>query len=181
MSVSVEVQGMIALQKNLIKLAKATPESVVKHAALMVQRSAMQHATGRPGPHVITGRLHASINIEIESLTSARVGTNVSYAQWVEFGHTQEVGRFVPMFSAGQLQTKKGSAFKGTWSGEGLGRRLVNPTAPAYPFMRPAAEELRAKFPELCFEVSRDIKEITWDKGTDTAGWNIAWSETNLP
>ena len=80
MSVSVEVQGMIALQKNLIKLAKATPESVVKHAALMVQRSAMQHATGRPGPHVITGRLHASINIEIENLTSARVGTNTVYA-----------------------------------------------------------------------------------------------------
>ena len=179
MSVDVEIQGMKALQKNLRELAKATPRSVVRHAALMVQRSAMIHATGRPGPYVQTGRLHASINIEIESLTSARVGTNVVYAPFVEFGHTQEVGRFVPMFGPGKRNVS--GAFKGTYNGKGVGARLVNPTAPAYPFMRPAAEELRQKFPELAFEVSRDIKEITWDKGTDTQAWNIAWSETNLP
>ena len=162
MSVDVEIKGMLELQANLTKLAKVAPESVVKRAALMVQRSAMQHATGRPGPNVITGRLRASINIEIENLTSARVGTAVQYAPSVEFGHRQEVGRFVPMFSAGQKNVR--GPFKGTYNGQGLGLRLVNPTAPAYPFMTPAANDLRGQFPELSVQVRNDIENTSWQK-----------------
>jgi len=162
MSVDVEIKGMLELQANLTKLAKVAPESTVKHAALIVQRSAMQHATGRPGPNVITGRLRSSINIEIESLTSARVGTAVQYASMVEYGHSQQVGRFVPMFSAGQKNVR--GPFAGTYNGQGLGLRLVNPTAPAYPFMTPAAADLRGQFPELSVEVRNDIEHTSWQK-----------------
>lgn len=49
---------------------------------------------------------------------AAVIGTDVYYAPFVELGHAQQVGRFVPK----------------------LGKRLVKPFAPAYPFLRPAIE-----------------------------------------
>ena len=44
---------------------------------------------------VITGRLRNSITHEI-SPERASVGTNVQYARFVEFGHRQQPGRYVP-------------------------------------------------------------------------------------
>lgn len=49
----------------------------------------------------------------------AVIGTDTYYAPFVELGHAQQVGRFVPK----------------------LGKRLVKPFAPAYPFLRPAIED----------------------------------------
>ena len=54
---------------------------------------------------------------------AAVIGTNTYYAPFVELGHAQQVGRFVPK----------------------LGKRLVKPVAPAYPFLRPAIEDNQAE------------------------------------
>ena len=50
---------------------------------------------------------------------AAVIGTDTYYAPFVELGHAQQVGRFVPK----------------------LGKRLVKPFAPPYPFLRPAVED----------------------------------------
>ena len=59
---------------------------------------------------------------------------------------------------------KGNSLFAGTYNGQGLGLRLVNPTAPAYPFMTPAAADLRGQFPELSVQVRNDIEHTSWQK-----------------
>ena len=47
------------------------------------------------------------------------IGTNVEYAPYVEYGHKQEVGRYVPA----------------------IGKRLVKPHVPAKPFLKPAVAD----------------------------------------
>ena len=59
---------------------------LIKRAALSVERQAKINASGRPGPRVQTGRLRSSITTEILSNDAARVGTNVVYAPFLEFG-----------------------------------------------------------------------------------------------
>lgn len=55
------------------------------------------------------------------------IGTNVKYAKYVEFGHWQEPGRYVPA----------------------IGKRLVRDYVPAKPFLRPAAEGHRQEYKEV--------------------------------
>ena len=68
---------------------------------------------------VDTGRLKNSIT-HVKSTTeeAVYVGTNVSYAPYVELGHDQEVGRYVPA----------------------IGKRLVASHVDGKPFIRPAVE-----------------------------------------
>lgn len=57
--------------------------------AIRVETSAKQHATGRPGPNVITGRLRGSITWRLGADPLgiyADVGTAVFYAPFVELG-----------------------------------------------------------------------------------------------
>lgn len=57
--------------------------------AVRVEGSAKQHATGRPGPKVRTGRLRGSITWRLgEDVLGpyADIGTNVFYAPFVELG-----------------------------------------------------------------------------------------------
>lgn len=57
--------------------------------AIRVESSVKQHAKGRPGPNVITGRLWGSITWKIGRDAIglyAVVGTNVFYAPFVEKG-----------------------------------------------------------------------------------------------
>jgi len=100
---------------------KLSDGSLVARAALVIERQAKINATGRPGPKVQTGRLRASITTEVIDSNTARVGTNVFYAPFVEFGHRQTPGRFVPP----------------------LRKRLVADFAPAYPFMGPTIEQCK--------------------------------------
>lgn len=60
--------------------------------AIRVESAAKQHATGRPGPNVQTGRLRGSITWvlgEDEEGLHADVGTNVFYGPFVERGTTR--------------------------------------------------------------------------------------------
>lgn len=72
-------------------------------------------------PNVITGQLSTKITYdgpdEEGDIVRANVGSPTPYAPYVEYGHSQEVGRFVPA----------------------LGKRLVAGSVKAYPFARPAA------------------------------------------
>lgn len=84
--------------------------------AIRVQNSAKQHATGRPGPRVRTGRLRGSITYRLGEDGQgpyADVGTNVEYAVYVELGHNV------------------------------VRRGRVVGRAPAYPFLRPALAAAR--------------------------------------
>lgn len=65
-----------------------------------------------------TGRLQNSISHAVSG-DSAYIGTNVEYAPYVEMGHTQEPGRYVPA----------------------IGKRLVASYVPPRPFIKPAVIE----------------------------------------
>lgn len=65
-----------------------------------------------------TGRLQNSItHAQVDEKTEV-IGTNVKYAIYVELGHHQEPGRYVPA----------------------IGKRLKASFVPGKPFLRPAAE-----------------------------------------
>ena len=70
---------------------------------------------------VDTGRLKGSISHQVGSGfdSSVYIGTNVEYAPSVEYGHKQQVGRYVPA----------------------IGKRLKRAFVPAKPFLKPAIEE----------------------------------------
>lgn len=61
----------------------------IAQRAIRVETSAKQHASGRPGPNVRTGRLRGSITWRLgeDGISPfADVGTAVSYAPYVELG-----------------------------------------------------------------------------------------------
>lgn len=78
---------------------------------------------------VDTGRLRGSITYDTDDDTMY-VGTNVEYAPYIELGHSQEVGRYVPA----------------------LGKRLVSPVVPAQPFLRPAIEDHISEYEQIARE-----------------------------
>jgi len=87
-----------------------------------------------------TGILMSSITKEVspESIPLwAKVGTNVEYASFIEYGHKQEVGRYVPA----------------------IGKQLVEPFVAARPFMAPAFEKVKDKIKGFMDEVSKLIEE----------------------
>lgn len=71
---------------------------------------------------VDTGRLKGSITHVVNDHTVV-VGTNVEYAMWVELGHSQKVGQYVPE----------------------IGKRLTNPTVPGRHYMRDGIQRTRSK------------------------------------
>lgn len=68
---------------------------------------------------VDTGNLRNSITHQRVNETTEAIGTNVEYAPYVELGHHQEPGRYVPA----------------------IGKRLKASFVPGKPFLRPAAED----------------------------------------
>lgn len=77
---------------------------------------------------VATGNLSRSITHEVHmNKESVYVGTRVKYAPYVEFGHLQEVGRYVPA----------------------IGKRLVKPMVDAKPYLRPAVNDHIAEYKRM--------------------------------
>ena len=68
---------------------------------------------------VDTGRLRNSITHKQTGENEETIGSTVEYAPYVELGHSQESGRYVPA----------------------IGARLVQSFVPGKPFLRPAAED----------------------------------------
>jgi len=67
---------------------------------------------------VVSGTLVGSIAHEPRGISTVAVGTGVKYAPYVELGHHQQPGRYVPAIK----------------------KRLVRSYVPAKPFLRPAIE-----------------------------------------
>jgi phage gpG-like protein len=87
----------------------------IYNALSIVGNKAADYARGLAP--VDTGNLKNSMTSEVhEDEKAVYIGTDVKYAVPVEFGHRQEVGRYVPA----------------------IGKRLVKAYVPAKPFLKPA-------------------------------------------
>lgn len=80
---------------------------------------------------VDTGNLRNSITHEAEGDRSMAIGTATSYAPYVELGHHQEPGRYVPA----------------------IGKRLVREFVPGKPYLRPALENHRGEYEKILTSV----------------------------
>ena len=164
MRIELSVPDLQRIQNNLEAIAaRLSNGDLLSRVGLRIERQAKINASGRPGPMVRTGRLRASITVQLKGgtpVTEAVGGTNVSYAPPIEFGHTQQVGRYVPIYAMRRIAV--GQA-KGRYDvSRGLGVRLVKPFAPAYPFMMPALEavqasgEMESVFGQFGSDIERD-------------------------
>ena len=101
---------------NTDAIKKATNEAIY-NALEIIGNKAADYAAGLAP--VDTSNLKNSMTSEVNQEEKAvYVGTDVEYAPFVEFGHHQEVGRYVPA----------------------IGARLVREFVPAQPFLKPAIE-----------------------------------------
>ena len=73
------------------------------------------------------GTLRNSITHERKGDDTELIGSDVEYAPYVEFGHHQEVGRYVPA----------------------IGKRLVRPYVPGKPYLAPALENHVTEYKEV--------------------------------
>jgi len=93
----VTIKGLPELAKKLEpdRLLAGPVKSLLKKAAMLLVRSAKKHASGRPGPRVISGTLRSRITHEIDGSHFplwAKVGSSVLYAPFVELGHLSRGG-----------------------------------------------------------------------------------------
>jgi len=85
----IEIVGKEQLQRKLDVETVTKPISeTIRNIVIWIQNHIMKSTP------VITGRLRASITHEINEF-EGRVATDVQYAPFVEYGHSQQVGRFV--------------------------------------------------------------------------------------
>lgn len=84
---------------------------------------------------VISGNLRNSIAHEPEDENTELVGSTIYYAPYVELGHSQEPGRYVPK----------------------LGKRLVASWVDAKPFLRPAVENHRQEYQRI---IETELKKV---------------------
>jgi len=140
--ISIDMIGTEGLQNKVNDVAKAlSSDKLIAKAAMIIERQMKQNATGRPGPKVRSNRLRSSIATEVKSPHLARVAPHVFYAPFVEFGHRQTPGQFVPP----------------------LKRRLVADFAPAYPFVQPTINQTKDKIQGVCVSFGNSLED-TWNK-----------------
>ncbi len=110
---------------NIEKILKLT-DGAIYNALSICGDKAVDYATAICPTD--TGTLARSITSEVHMDENAvYVGTNVEYAAPVEFGHHQEVGRYVPA----------------------IGARLVKDFVPAQPYLRPAFQNHIAEYKSI--------------------------------
>ena len=118
----------IEVSSNLYLVNKITKEAMV-NAAISVGMLTTGYAQDLCP--VDTGLLRGSIthayNDDKEHEVTLLVGTNVYYAPYVELGHKQQPGRYVPK----------------------IGKRLVRSWVPGKPFLRPAFENHRSEIEKV--------------------------------
>ena len=101
---------------NTKEIIKATDEAIY-NALEIIGNKAADYAAGLAP--VETSNLKQSLTSEVSMEEKAvYVGSDVEYAPFVEFGHHQQVGRYVPA----------------------IGKRLVREFVPAKPYLKPAIE-----------------------------------------
>jgi phage gpG-like protein len=91
----------------------------------------------RPGepPRMQSGRLRNSISVQRLNQWTVRVGTNIKYARWLEFGTR-----------GGKVITpKRAKALFDPVSGRFFGKRVVQGAIKPRPFFRPTVRKMRAE------------------------------------
>ena len=116
--------GMNVVVESHLGEFKNALEEQLEQALIAIGMTAETYA--KDGCPVDTGRLRNSITHDYDS-RSVAIGTNVEYGKWVELGHHQEVGRYVPA----------------------LERRLVRDFVPGQPFLGPAVENHSMEYREI--------------------------------
>ena len=124
----------VIVESNLYLVNKLSKEAMVK-AAISVGLLTSGYA--QDICPVDTGRLRDSITHAYNddgSQVTLLVGTNVEYAPYVELGHKQQPGRYVPK----------------------IGKRLVRSWVPGKPFLRPAFENHRSEIEKVILDALND-------------------------
>lgn len=133
MSSYVVVKG--AALEHLLRSPQGAVGRDLLRRAIRVESQAKINASGRPGPRVRSGRLRASITHQI--LTTpygglvARVGSNVEYAGFVEYGTPAHTIR---------PRRKRALYWKGAPHPVA---RVCHPGNRPYPYLRPALRAAR--------------------------------------
>lgn len=84
---------------------------------------------------VDTGRLKGSITHRVQKGDTALIGTGVEYAPYVEYGHHQEPGRYVPA----------------------IGKRLVASYVPGHPYLTPAMSQHVGEYRQI---ITNELKKL---------------------
>ena len=146
MEIKVSINGDKAIAQALgdPALVAGPLKTLLGSAAAVVERKAAELAP------VDTGRLRSSITQEIAPLR-ARVYTNVFYAPFVEYGTRPH---FPPPGALATWGRRHGGipAFA-------LARAIAKRGTKAQPYMRPGAQELERRLPELLANLARDIED----------------------
>lgn len=125
----------VTVVDNTIQVKRSVAEGL-KDAAEMIGAAAEGHAVEYCP--FDTGLLSGSITHEVEAeemKATVAVGTNVEYGPYVELGHKQQPGRYVPK----------------------LGKRLKADFVAAKPFLRPAFENHTEEFEAIIESVMGGI------------------------
>ena len=107
--------GHVSIESNIDECT-AQMDAAIKRALEIIGGKAESYA--KAACPVDTGNLRNSITHKSEGYTEM-IGTSVYYAPYVELGHHQQPGRFVPKIK----------------------KRLVRSWVPGKPFLGPAVEE----------------------------------------
>lgn len=115
-------------------LAVKLTEEAINRALDEVGHKAADYAAGLAP--VDTGNLKNSMTSDLHpELQQVWVGTDVEYAPSVEYGHNQEVGRYVPA----------------------IGKRLVAEHVAAQPFLKPAMERHIDEYADI---IRRELSQV---------------------
>ena len=118
----------VVFQSNADVVIEELNKRVVK-ALNNVGARARQISKERYCP-VVTGKLQGSIHYKIDEAEGGygvTLYSDCEYAQYVELGHHQEPGRYVPA----------------------IGKRLVRDWVPPHPFIRPAIERHSSEYARI--------------------------------
>ena len=142
--ITVRIEGLDALQRKLHgSRADAPVGRFLDRGALIVQRGAREKAP------VDTGRLRNSIGVERSSMRSRRIGPNVAYGEYVEFGtrpHWPPPGAmsgWARRHGISDYQARRAVAMHGT---------------KAQPFMQPAADDAEDGIRQLVSVLAAEIE-----------------------
>ena len=129
----ISVELTVDNSDEVLKAFEEQVERGLEKIGLQAERHAKENIT--KNGTVDTGLLRNSVSHTVDTSEKAvYIGTNVEYAPYVEYGHKQEVGRYVPA----------------------IGKRLKNPHVPAKPFLRPAAAEHNDEYKRLMEKALKD-------------------------
>ena len=111
-----ESEILAGLQRGLEKVGRLVEESAA--------RNIVAHSSKTPWKE--TGQIASSVGHEVSGDT-VTIGTNLKIGKYLELGHIQHPGQFVPA----------------------IGKRLVASDVPPYPWLFPAVESNREKIIDI--------------------------------